>query len=304
MKLIKEQLNIDFLGKRRLAGVVSSLLIVAGIVSYFALGGLHYGIDFTGGTLVQVRFEEALEIEEFRTLLSQKSPVAFSLQSFGEEDTREFLITLSQGDAKQTDAQENPAVWVEDLLKETHPKHTIRRVESVGPKVGEELKESAFLAILLSLLLILLYIWVRFQWRYGIGAIVALFHDVLIVLGAFVITQKEISLPVVAAILTVAGYSINDTIVIFDRLRENLRRYRKRDVADVMNESINQTLSRTILTSGTTLFVLLSLYIFGGDIINDFAFALLIGVVVGTYSSIFIASPTLHLLMQRAKQSA
>ncbi len=169
----------------------------------------------------------------------------------------------------------------------------------MGPKVGEELKTAAFRAIVFSLVAILIYVWIRFQWRYSIGALVALFHDVLLVLAAFAVTQKEISLPVVAGILTVAGYSINDTIVIFDRIRENLRRFQKRAIFDTFNVSVNQTLSRTLLTSGTTLFVVLSIFVFGGGIINDFAFALLLGVVVGTYSSVFIAAPLVYILLQR-----
>jgi preprotein translocase subunit SecF len=175
----------------------------------------------------------------------------------------------------------------------------MRRVESVGPRVGAELKTSAYEAILFSLIAILAYIWVRFEWRYSIGAIVATTHDVLIVLAAFVFTQREISLTVVAAVLTVAGYSVNDTIVIFDRIREFVRKFQKKDVKDTFNDSINQTLSRTVLTAGTTLFVVLALYFFGGDIINDFAFALTIGIVVGTYSSIFVAAPVVYMLLQR-----
>ncbi len=187
---------------------------------------------------------------------------------------------------------------VKKVLKEAFPGMVVRRVESVGPRVGEELRLAAAQAILFSLVAILLYVWLRFQWRYSIGALTALVHDVLIVLAAFVVTQKEITLPVVAAVLTVAGYSINDTIVIFDRIRENFRRYQKKSAVDIINESLSQTLNRTLLTSGTTLFVLLSIFFFGGNIINDFAFALVIGVVVGTYSSVFIAAPVLYLLRE------
>jgi len=304
MRLIKEETHLDFMGKARLAAIISALALIAGLVGYFTMGGLNYGIDFKGGTLVQVRFEESVDIDTLRGTLSGSDLGTFSLQSFGEDGGNEFLITLAgaQGDG-QAQKQEaltdrNISARVETLLKEHHPKFSIRRVESVGPKVGEELKQSAVLAILLSLLLILAYTSFRFQWRYGVAAIVALFHDVLIVMAAFVFSQHEISLPVVAAVLTVAGYSINDTIVIFDRLRENIRRFHKKSAEDIINESINQTLSRTLLTSGTTIFVVLALFIFGGEIIRDFSFALLVGVVVGTYSSIFIASPMFHTLLR------
>ncbi len=300
MKLIKEETHFDFLGKRTFSLALSGILVMAGIVGFFALGGLNYGIDFTGGTLVQVRLAETRNITEIREALGDSDIGGYSLQTFGDEEANEYLITLAETGKAGELASESPGVRVQKALEKRFPSLTVRRVESVGPKVGEELKLAAFQAIVFSLVAIVIYVWLRFQWRYSIGALIALFHDVLIVMAAFVLTGKEISLPVVAAVLTVAGYSINDTIVIFDRMRENLRRFQKKAPFDSINESINQTLSRTILTSTTTLFVVLALFLFGGEIINDFAFALLIGVAVGTYSSIFIAAPMVYNLLQWA----
>lgn len=300
MKLIKEETHFDFLGKRTFSLALSGILVMAGIVGFFALGGLNYGIDFTGGTLVQVRLAETRNITEIREALGDSDIGGYSLQTFGDEEANEYLITLAETGKAGELASESPGVRVQKALEKRFPSLTVRRVESVGPKVGEELKLAAFQAIVFSLVAIVIYVWLRFQWRYSIGALIALFHDVLIVMAAFMFTGKEISLPVVAAVLTVAGYSINDTIVIFDRMRENLRRFQKKAPFDSINESINQTLSRTILTSTTTLFVVLALFLFGGEIINDFAFALLIGVAVGTYSSIFIAAPMVYNLLQWA----
>ncbi len=302
MRIIRDDLNIDFLGKRNFAFALSGVLILAGVAAFFVRDGLNYGIDFNGGTIVQIQFEDAHDIGEIRTTLASGLPGSFSLQAFGDAEDNEFLITVGQADVLKSGPGEGVAQQVQDVLRERYPNFSVRRVESVGPRVGEELKIAASQAILFSLVAILLYIWLRFQWRYSIGAIVALLHDVLIVLAAFAATQKEVTLPVVAAVLTVAGYSINDTIVIFDRIRENFRRFQKKAADDIINESVNQTLSRTLLTSGTTLFVLLSIYLFGGEIINDFAFALLVGVVTGTYSSVFVAAPVFFALRRAFPQ--
>lgn len=297
MRILKDETHFDFLGKGTIALSASGLLVAVAITAYFLMGGLNYGIDFRGGTLVQVQIKEAKSINEIRQVLSDGDLGSFSLQAFGEENAHEFLVSLGKKERSTTE-KKNHGDEVASLLKTKFPSLVVRRIESVGPRVGEELRQSAILAILFSVLLIVLYVWLRFQWRYSIGALVALFHDVLLVLGVFVLAQKEITLPVVAAILTIAGYSINDTIVIFDRIRENLRRFHKRTPFDSINLSVNQTLSRTILTSGTTLFVVLAIYLFGGEIIKDFAFALVLGVGVGTYSSIFIASPVVHQLLK------
>lgn len=291
MRILKDDLHIDFLAVRYWAFGISSVLILAGLGAFILRGGLNFGIDFNGGTVVQVQFEDTHDIGNIRSALVDGRIGSFSLQAFGAADENEFLITIGKSNAEIRVGEMGVAQQIEQVLRAQFPNLVVRRVESVGPKVGAELKFKAGQAILFSLLAILLYIWLRFQWRYSIGAIVALLHDVLIVLAAFAATQKEITLPVVAAVLTVAGYSINDTIVIFDRIRENFRKYQKKSAVDIINESVNQTLSRTLLTSGTTLFVLVSIFVFGGEIINDFAFALLVGVVSGTYSSVFIASP-------------
>ncbi|MCH8075879.1 MAG: protein translocase subunit SecF [SAR324 cluster bacterium] len=297
MRIIKEETHFNFLAKGPLCISLSGLLVLAGIVAYFAMGGLTYGVDFRGGTDVQVQFKETIDIKAVRQALSDGEIGSFSLKSFGQPGDNEFLISLGKTERTIGD-KKNRGEEVKNLLKAKYPSLTVRRIESVGPRVGKELRLKAAQAIVFSLIAILLYVWLRFQWRYSIGALVALFHDVLIVMIAFVVTGKEVTLPVVAAILTIAGYSINDTIVIFDRIRENLRRYQKKEIFDIFNQSVNQTLSRTILTSGTTLFVVLAIYFFGGAIINDFAFALVLGVVVGTYSSIFIAAPIVHNLMK------
>jgi preprotein translocase SecF subunit len=298
MRFFSNETHFDFIRLRFISLIASGVVIVAGFAGYFLLG-LHYGIDFTGGTLVQVRVERESDIQAMRQALSAGGIGAFSLQAFGEEGSKEYLITLAQASDDAAVAGRGPAARVEQTLKEQFPQVQIRRVESVGPKVGAELKEAASEAILFSLVAILIYIWVRFQWRYSIGAIVATAHDVLVVMACFVFTQREISLTVVAAVLTVAGYSVNDTIVIYDRIRENLRKFRKKVITDTINDSINQTLSRTVLTAGTTLFVVAAIYVFGGEIINDFAFALLVGIVVGTYSSVFVAAPLVYMLLQR-----
>ena len=298
LRFLKDQLNINFMKRRVQAGFISAALIFLSFVAYFVMGGLNFGIDFRGGTLVQVQFDRAYDIADLRATLLDADLGSFALQSFGDESTHEYLVTLSQDDSENGATDENSARKVESALHIKYPSAEVRRVESVGPQVGEELKLSALYAVLLSIGAILLYVWLRFQWRFSVGAVVALLHDVLIVVAAFVLTQKEITLPVVAAILTVAGYSINDTIVIFDRIRENMRRYQRKDLLELINESISQTISRTLLTSGTTLFVVLSIFIFGGGIIHDFAFALLVGIVVGTYSSIYIATPVVYFLRQ------
>jgi len=299
MKLISDNLHIDFLGMRRLSLSGSGLLMLATVAAFILMGGFNYGIDFRGGSVVQVQFGKTHAIGEIRDALTAGNIPSFQLQAFGDESDNEYLISLTETESEHVGDAQTPAARVEAVLAENFDDITIRRVESVGPRVGDELKEKALEAILFSLGAILLYTWFRFQWRFGVGAVVALMHDVLIVLGAFVITQKEISLPVVAAVLTVAGYSINDTIVIFDRIRENMRKFQKMELAEIFNSSMNQTLSRTVLTSGTTLFVVLSIFLFGGKIINDFAFALVIGLIVGTYSTLFVAAPVGYWLQVR-----
>ena len=280
---------IDFLGFKRLAAIISGILILAGIVSIVAHNGLKYGIDFRGGTNVQIQFSTPPNLDQLRNFFAENGMKNVVLQTFGDLADHEILLGLPLNSPLGTG--ENLTSELRKILEPQHPKLEIRRIETIGPKVGDELKISAVKAILIALGLVLLYITIRFQWRQGVSAIVALVHDVLVVVGMFSIFDKDFSLTVVAALLTVVGYSLNDTIVVFDRIRENQGKYRKKSFEETINLSITETLSRTLITSGTTLFVVLSLFLLGGEIIHDFAFALLVGVLIGTYSSIYVASP-------------
>ena len=284
----KEGQFIDFLSYKRLAAVISGLLIIAGVASIIAHKGLKYGIDFKGGTNVQIQFSTAPDLDQLRQLFAEKDMENVVLQTFGDPVDKEILLGLPTGSPLGTG--EKLTSELRKILLPQHPKLEIRRIETIGPKVGDELKLSAVQAILIALGLVLLYITIRFQWRQGVSAIVALVHDVLVVIGMFSIFDKEFSLTVVAALLTVVGYSLNDTIVVFDRIRENQGKYRKKTFDETINLSITETLSRTLITSGTTLLVVLTLFLLGGEIIHDFAFALLVGVLIGTYSSIYVAS--------------
>ncbi len=285
MELIKKQTHIDFMGKFKTALMVSGVLILAGIASIAIKGGLKFGIDFEGGTLVQLKFPEAPAIDSIRSVLKEIGLADSTIQEFGSPDTILIRVERADGELKEMGSR----------IKETLEKKgffgiIIERVEMVGPKVGKDLRWKALLSILYAIIGIVIYISWRFELQYAIAAIIALLHDILITMGAFSVLDKEFTLVIVAAFLTIIGYSLNDTIVVFDRIRENTRRRSKESLSDVINTSINQTLSRTLLTSGTTLLVVMALFVLGGEIIHDFSFALLVGVVVGTYSSIFIAS--------------
>ena len=280
---------IDFLGYKRLAAIISGILILAGVASIVSHNGLKYGIDFRGGTNVQIQFSTPPNLDQLRNFFAQNGMKNVVLQTFGDAADQEILLGLPTGSPLGTG--EKLTSELRKILLPQHPKLEIRRIETIGPKVGDELKISAVQAIFIALGLVLLYITIRFQWRQGVSAIVALVHDVLVVIGMFSILDKEFSLTVVAALLTVVGYSLNDTIVVFDRIRENQGKYRKKPFEEMINLSITETLSRTLITSGTTLLVVLALFILGGEIIHDFAFALLVGVLIGTYSSIYVASP-------------
>ncbi|MEZ7974543.1 MAG: protein translocase subunit SecF [SAR324 cluster bacterium] len=290
----KEGQFIDFLSYKRLAAVISGLLILAGVASIVGHKGLKYGIDFKGGTNVQIQFSTAPDLDQLRQLFAEKDMENIVLQTFGDPADKEVLLGLPTGSPLGTG--EKLTSELRKILLPQHPKLEIRRIETIGPKVGDELKLSAVQAILIALGLVLLYITIRFQWRQGVSAIAALVHDVLVVIGMFSIFDKEFSLTVVAALLTVVGYSLNDTIVVFDRIRENQGKYRKKAFEETINLSITETLSRTLITSGTTLLVVLTLFLLGGEIIHDFAFALLVGVLIGTYSSIYVASTVAVLL--------
>jgi preprotein translocase subunit SecF len=297
-QLIRNDLSIDFLGRWKWAAAFSAATLLAGLIAYFPLGGFRYGIDFLGGTLVQVKFAQAHDLGEVRRTLQSANLGPFELQAYGEEGANEVLITMGPQGEQESIGGKSLGERVEEALSGGFPGLEVRRVETVGPKVGQELKLAAWYAIAFAVVAIMLYVWFRFEWRYGISALVATAHDVLFVLAAFIFLRHEITLPVVASVLTVAGYSINDTIVIMDRIRDNRRRFQKAPQWEIINNSVNQTLSRTLLTSGTTLLTVIALFAFGGEIIRDFSLALLIGIVIGTYSSIYVASPLL-ILMER-----
>jgi len=291
MQIIKHDINIDFVGKRKLALIVSAVMILTGLASLVVNGGPNYGIDFVGGTLVQVKFAENTNAAMIKDGLASLELGSVVVQRFG-DDPNEFLIRVQEsGEGKDLSGLISGSL--ESVYGEG--KVDIRRVEMVGPQVGKDLRQKGLLSISYAMIGILVYIAWRFELRYAIGAIIALLHDVLITLGAFSITGREIDLPIIAAFLAIIGYSLNDTIIVYDRIRENYGKHQKLGFGEVVNRSINETLSRTILTSGTTLLVVLALFIFGGGVIHNFAFAMLVGILVGTYSSIFVASPLLIL---------
>jgi preprotein translocase subunit SecF len=283
-ELIKN-VNIDFLGKRKIAGIISGAIILAGLVSLVFHGGPLYSIDFEGGTEIQVLFTESTDVEAVRGVLSEIGYGDAAIRGFGSED--EFLIHVKT--ATKSDEQVST---IREALASIHGgNYEIRRLETVGPKIGKELRGDMISAVLIAMAGIVIYISIRFQFMYAIGALVALIHDVLITLGLFSLLNMEISLSVLAAFLFIVGYSLNDTIVVFDRVRENAKEKRHDSFLSVLNISLNQTLNRTIITSLTTLTVVLILLFFGGEVIKPFAFALTVGLIVGTYSSIFVASP-------------
>ena len=291
MQIIKHDINIDFVGKRKLALIVSAVMIFIGLASLVVNGGPNYGIDFVGGTLVQVKFAENTDAARIKDGLASLELGSVVVQRFG-DDPNEFLIRVQEsGEGKDLSGLISGSL--ESVYGEG--KVDIRRVEMVGPQVGKDLRQKGLLSISYAMIGILVYIAWRFELRYAIGAIIALLHDVLITLGAFSITGREIDLPIIAAFLAIIGYSLNDTIIVYDRIRENYGKHQKLGFGEVVNRSINETLSRTILTSGTTLMVVLALFIFGGGVIHNFAFAMLVGILIGTYSSIFVASPLLIL---------
>ena len=286
MELFKAKFSIDFMGKRFLALIISSVLVIASITS-LATRGLNFGIDFTGGTLVEVGYTQAVDLADVRNALAAARYDQAQVQHFG--TSSDVLIRVPPQAGKES------AQISEDVLAalKTHDASVdMRRVEFVGPQVGEELTEQGGLAMIYALIGILIYIVVRFQWRFAPGAVIALVHDVLITMGVFSWFQLDFDLTVLAALLAVIGYSLNDTIVVYDRIRENFRKVRKSTPYDIINLSINQTISRTLMTSVTTLLVLLSLFVFGGEVIHAFSLALIVGVLIGTYSSIFVASTT------------
>ena len=291
MRTLSSSLNIDFMGKRKLAMAFSIALVVVALAS-LAIRGLVFGIDFTGGTLIEVGYSQDADLEKARQVLAENGFAEAQVQQFG--TPRDMLIRLAPREGVKSSELSDKVFGL--LSKQADGKVELRRVEFVGPQVGDELTEDGALAVLVSLIAILMYVAVRFEWRFAVGSVIALVHDVTITLGFFALFQLEFDLTVLAAVLAVIGYSLNDTIVVFDRIRENFRKIRKGDSQEIINTSLNQTLSRTIVTSLTTLIVLLALFIIGGEIIHNFSLALILGIVVGTYSSIYVASSAVLML--------
>ncbi|HDQ45538.1 MAG TPA: protein translocase subunit SecF [bacterium] len=280
--------NIDFLSRRRFAYVISSALIVIGFVSLILHGGPNYGIDFKGGTSIIFRFHDPVTTADIREALTPAALGRSEIKTFGAEN--EYVIYVEQQEeASASDMVEKVEAAISTAFPEG--RYDILQEETVGPKIGRELRGSAIKAMVFALLLILIYISMRFEFVFAVGAVAALFHDVLITLGIFSLFNFEVSLKEIAAFLTLIGYSLNDTIVVYDRIRENLKVMRSEELPNLINRSINQVLSRTAITSVTTFIVVLILYLFGGEVLKGFAFVMVVGVIVGTYSSIFVASP-------------
>ena len=277
--------NINFSAKFKYANILSLVLFSLSII-FIIFKGLNYGIDFKGGTLIELRSND-VEASSIRDVLKNMNLGDINVKKFGQEG--DYLIKVEQMGDNNKLIPEIKKSLSDNLTSEVN----FRRVENVGPKVSAELLQSGVIAISLSLAAMLFYIWVRFEWQFSIGSIIALFHDVIITLGIFSILSLEINLSIIAAVLTIVGYSMNDTVVIYDRIRENLGKYHRLNISDIANLSINETLARTIITSVTTLLALLSIFILGGEILRGFSFAMILGVLIGTYSSIFVASPIL-----------
>ena len=280
--------NINFSAKFKLANILSLFIFIISIL-FILFKGLNYGIDFKGGTLIELRSNNTnVNISEIRASLNSMNLGDVNVKEFGKKG--DYLIKV---EAKAGSNNELIPEIKKTLINNLNAEINFRRVENVGPKVSSELLQSGIIAISLSLAAMLFYIWIRFDWQFSIGSIVALFHDVIITIGIFSILSLEINLSIIAAVLTIVGYSMNDTVVIYDRIRENLNKHTQLNISETANLSINETLSRTIITSVTTLLALLSIYILGGEILRGFSFAMILGVLIGTYSSIFVAAPVL-----------
>lgn len=291
MKFLNRKTNIDFMSRRNVALAITAVLIVISILS-LSTRGLNFGLDFTGGTLIEVGYPSAPDTNQVRENLTVAGFDSI-VQTFGA--ATDIVVRIPPGDIEESSAELSTRVLAA-LSQGVEGEIEMRRVEFVGPQVGDELAEQGILAVIYAMVGVFLYVMFRFQWRFSVGAVAALFHDITISMGIISLVQIEFDLTVVAAILAVVGYSLNDTIVLFDRIRENFPRYRKRQPIEVVNTSINETLSRTLMTSTTTLLVLAALFYFGGEIIHGFAFTLIVGVLVGTYSSIYVASSALLML--------
>ncbi len=291
LRLIPDDTNIDFFKHARVTFGASCVAVVVALAVWLSMG-LNYGIDFRGGTTVRTQSEMPVDVAAYRAALDPLKLGDISISEVFDptsEDNKHVAMVRIQAQEGEEAATPEMIQAVETALKTVAPNVIFTSVESVGPKVSGELIQTALLAVGASLAAILIYIWLRFEWQFSVGAVAALFHDVILTVGIFSALQIRFDLPVIAAILTIIGYSINDTVVIFDRLRENLRKYKKRPLREVMNLSVNETLSRTLMTSGTTLIALIALLVLGGDVIRGFVFAITWGVVVGTYSSVYVA---------------
>ena len=287
--------NINFVSSFKKANIISITVFIIRIL-FILFKGLNYGIDFKGGTLIELRTDTSTKASSIRNSLNSMNLGDINVKKFGKDG--DYLIKVEQKNIKNSDLI--PSIK-KTLKNNLNSEIDFRRVENVGPKVSAELLESSIIAISLALAAMLFYIWVRFEWQFSVGSIIALLHDVVITLGLFSLLSLEINLSIIAAVLTIVGYSMNDTVVIYDRIRENLLKYSKISISDVSNLSINETLARTIITSVTTLLALLSIYILGGEILRGFSFAMILGVIIGTYSSIFVASPILKFFKVSSK---
>ena len=288
---MKTQFTYNFISKFKLANIISIILVLVSLV-LIGLKGLNFGIDFKGGTLIELRVDSNnIKINDVRSAFSNMGLGDLNVKEFGKKG--DYLIKFEKKEFDNTNTIKNIK---EKVISKLGVDINFRRVEDVGPKVSAELLNSGLIAISLALGAMLFYIWIRFEWQFSLGSIIAIFHDVLITIGLFSVLSLEINLSIVAAVLTIVGYSMNDTVVIYDRIRENLKKFSNLKTLEIINLSINETLSRTIITSVTTLLALFSIFILGGEILRGFAFAMIIGVLIGTYSSIFVASPILKFL--------
>ncbi len=288
---MKKLYNFNFVSKFKIANLVSIFLAIISLI-LISFKGLNYGIDFKGGTLIELRVEsDKITISEIRSAFSNLNLGDLNVKEFGKKG--DYLIKFEK---KEFSENNNIKLIKENVVNKLGVDINFRRVESVGPKVSAELLNSGLLAISLALGAMLFYIWIRFEWQFSLGSILAIFHDVIITIGIFSLLSLEVNLSIVAAVLTIVGYSMNDTVVIYDRVRENLSKFSSSTIEDISNTSINETLSRTIITSVTTLLALVSIYVLGGEILKGFSFAMIIGVIIGTYSSIFVAAPILKYL--------
>ena len=297
--IFPHKLNFDFMGKRWLGFAFSIILSIAS-VGLLATQGLNLGIDFTGGVLMEIRTQETTDIAKLREVLGHQGFGEISLQNIGDIASGKDVMIRIQ--VSEKDDQSIIIKTVKTLLETNiNGKIEYQKIDFVGPTVGQELIESGIYAVLSAFACIMIYVWFRFEWQYGVGAILALVHDSILIIGFFALTRLEFGLTAVAAILTIIGYSINDSVVIYDRIRENMRKFKKMSISDLLNISINETLSRTVLTASTTLLASISLLVFGGEVIHSFSAAMVFGVIIGTYSSIFISAPALIYLNLREK---